>query len=69
VVNGRPTSKRIGAKFDWLAEKLQELGCTEALNLDGGGTASMVFNGKVIIQGEPTARALGSMIAFGNKEE
>jgi len=69
VVNGRPKKKYIGAKFDWLAEKLQELGCTEALNLDGGGTACMIFNGKVIIQGETTARSLGSMIAFGNKEE
>lgn len=68
VVNGRPTKNHIGVKFDWLAEKLQELGCTEALNLDGGGTAAMVFNGKAIIQGEPTARALGSMIAFGNRE-
>jgi exopolysaccharide biosynthesis protein len=69
VVNGRPTKKNIGVKFEWLAEKMLELGCTEALNLDGGGTACMVFNGKEIIQGEPTVRALGSMIAFGPKEE
>ena len=70
VVKGRPDSKYIGAKFDWLAEKMLELGCTEALNLDGGETACMVFNGKTIMQGvhgKKGVRALGSMIAFGLK--
>ena len=68
LVNGRPKKNHIGCNFQWLAEKMLELGCTEALNLDGGGTACMIFNGKVIMQGEPTARALGSMIAFGRME-
>ena len=67
VVVGIPSDKYIGAKGDWLIAKMQEYGCTEALNLDGGGTASMVFNGKVIIHGRWTKeqRTLGSMIAFG----
>ena len=68
VVVGVPNDKQyIGVKGDWLIAKMQEYGCTEALNLDGGGTACMVFNGKVIIQGRfrKERRPLGSMIAFG----
>ena len=68
VVVGVPNKdKYLGAKGEWLIAKMQEYGCTEALNLDGGGTASMLFNGKVIIQGrfKKEQRPLGSMIAFG----
>jgi exopolysaccharide biosynthesis protein len=67
VVKGEPKSKYAGVHLDWLAEKFREYGCTEALNLDGGGTACMVFNGKVLVQGDKTVRPLGSMIAFGAK--
>ncbi len=67
IVVGVPSNKYLGAKGSWLIAKMQEYGCVEALNLDGGGTASMVFNGKVIIQGrgKKQRRPLGSMIAFG----
>ena len=71
VVVGVPDDQKyLGVKGDWLIAKLQEYGCTEALNLDGGGTACMVFNGKVIIQGrfKKERRPLGSMIAFGPLE-
>ena len=71
VVVGVPDgNKYIGARGSWLIAKMQEYGCTEALNLDGGGTACMVFNGKVIIQGRfnTERRPLGSMIAFGRME-
>ena len=65
---GRPADKYAGAQLRWTAEKLQELGCTEALNLDGGATVVMAFNNKVILQGEMKAKNLrnvGSLIAFG----
>ena len=68
VLKGRPKSKYAGAHLSWLAEKLQEYGCTEALNLDGGGTACMFFNGKVVIQGQENLRSMGGMITFGLKE-
>ena len=70
LVVGVPTGKYIGADGAWLIARMQEYGCTEALNLDGGGTASMLFNGKVIIQGrwKKERRPLGSMIAFGPQE-
>ena len=68
---GRPTTKWQGYKLTWLAEKMQEYGVTEALNLDGGDTVALAFNNKVIIHGNMEAkklRNLGSMIAFGLKE-
>ena len=71
VTAGRPTSKWQGYKLTWLAEKMQEYGVTEALNLDGGDTVALAFNNKVIIHGNMEAkklRNLGSMIAFGLKE-
>ena len=67
VVRGEPKNKYIGVKFYWLADKLLEYGCTDALNLDGGGTACMLFNGKTIISGRGATRPLGSMIAFGTQ--
>ena len=65
AVKGEPDDKYIGVKGEWLIPKMREYGCTEALNMDGGGTACMVFNGKTILQGKGGDRALGSMIAFG----
>ena len=69
----------IGVTLDWMADKMAELGCTEALNLDGGGTATMFFNGKVILAGYlkkdkatkqyvPEFRSQGSLIGFGLPE-
>ena len=70
VTAGRPTSKYQGYKLTWLADKMLEYGCTEALNLDGGDTVALAFNNKVILHGNMEAkklRNLGSMIAFGLK--
>lgn len=47
VVDGR-TKLSKGMKFPELAEKLLKRGCQTAYNLDGGGSATMWFNGKVI---------------------
>ena len=44
---GRRTNSK-GASIAWLAEKMQERGAVEALNLDGGNTCSLIFNGKLI---------------------
>ena len=70
VTAGRPTSKYQGYKLTWLADKMLEYGCTEALNLDGGDTVALAFNNKIILHGNMEAkklRNLGSMIAFGLK--
>ena len=43
VVEGRSSGH--GQSCIWLAQKMQELGCLNAINLDGGGTAAMVLMG------------------------
>ena len=71
VTAGRPTKKYQGYKLTWLAEKMLEYGCTEALNLDGGATVALAFNNKIILHGDmeaKTLRNLGSMIGFGLKK-
>lgn len=48
VVSDGRTSQSAGLSLLQLAEIMQEYGCTEAYNLDGGGSATMVFNGEVV---------------------
>jgi len=52
VVDGRTATSRGLTLFD-LAEVFISLGCHTAYNLDGGGSASMWFNGRVV--NAPTA--------------
>ena len=47
VVDGR-TALSEGVTLDELAEIMLKYGCETAYNLDGGGTATMWFNGQVI---------------------
>ena len=65
VVRGRPKEKYAGVHLDWLAELMLERGCVEALNLDGGQTVTMMFNGQIIETGDKGLRSQGSMICFG----
>lgn len=69
VVRGRPTNRYAGVHLDWLAQLMKERGCVEALNLDGGLTATMMFNGKAIETGGSNLRSQGSMICFGTMPE
>ena len=69
VVRGRPKDSYAGVHLDWLAQLMQERGCVEALNLDGGLTATMMFNGKIIETGGTSLRSQGSMICFGTAEQ
>jgi exopolysaccharide biosynthesis protein len=45
-----------------LAQLFADRGCTAAYNLDGGGTAVMLFNGKIFSQQSNGGRALGDML-------
>ncbi len=47
VVDGRQTSSA-GMSFKELAAYMVKLGCTEAMNLDGGGSATFWVNGTVV---------------------
>ena len=39
-----------GLTLEELAERMAELGCEIALNLDGGGSTTMYFNGEIVNQ-------------------
>jgi exopolysaccharide biosynthesis protein len=49
VIQGRFPAKAEGADLVQEATILQQLGCVEALNLDGGGSSCMLVNGKETI--------------------
>jgi len=49
VVEGRFPGKSEGATLPELATILKDLGCIEGLNLDGGGSSSLLVNGKPTI--------------------
>ncbi|WP_353550301.1 phosphodiester glycosidase family protein [Sediminibacterium sp. KACHI17] len=50
AVEGRFPGKAEGATLTQLAQMLKDIGCTEALNLDGGGSSCILINGKQTIQ-------------------
>ncbi len=48
VVDGRSKGYSAGVTLTEFAQMFQDLGCTEAYNLDGGGSSTMVFMGRVV---------------------
>lgn len=48
VVDGRNEGYSKGMTLTEFAKVFADLGCTEAYNLDGGGSSTMVFMGKVV---------------------
>lgn len=48
VCDGRNSGGSAGLSLDELARILKGLGCTDAMNLDGGGSSAICVNGKVI---------------------
>ena len=67
AVEGRDDGSK-GARNSWVAQKMLELGCTEALNLDGGGTAVLMFMGEVLNRSPKNMRSINSLIGFGQSE-
>ena len=63
----------VGVTTPWLAEKLVELGVSEAINLDGGNTTCMIFMGDVINRPEGTKekdlRTVNGLIGVREGEE
>ena len=64
VVDGRQVDSR-GAYLKELAMLMMQFDCVEALNLDGGGSSSLVVNGKLVNNpiGLKSERAVMSFIA------
>ncbi|MBM3915724.1 MAG: phosphodiester glycosidase family protein [Sphingomonadales bacterium] len=50
VAEGRFPGRAEGLTLTQTAQLLQEIGCIEALNLDGGGSSCMLINGKETIK-------------------
>ena len=48
VVDGRQKDLSMGMTFGEMAEFMKQLGCTDALNLDGGGSTTFWLDGKVL---------------------
>jgi len=65
VVDGRQPSESNGASLADLADIFASLGCTDAINLDGGGSSTFVLNenGEFNVKNSPSA---GSLRAVAN---
>ncbi len=50
VVDGKQPTLSLGMTMDELADFMETLGCIDALNLDGGGSSTFVYQGQVINQ-------------------
>jgi len=48
VVDGRQPELSVGMSHRELAELMQRLGCTDAVNLDGGGSSTLWYQGQVM---------------------
>ncbi len=48
TVDGRQPDFSVGMNLRELAELLLELGATDAMNLDGGGSTTMFLGGKIV---------------------
>jgi hypothetical protein len=48
TVDGRQPRKSVGLTLEELAQLMIELGCREALNLDGGGSTTLVIRNRVV---------------------
>ena len=75
VVDGRQTGYSAGMKIPELARVFEELGCTSAYNLDGGGSAVMVFDAeRYSKQSNSGDRKLGDILliteaGYGKQED
>ena len=48
VVDGRSNGYSVGMDINELADLMLSLGCTEAYNLDGGGSSTMVYDDELV---------------------
>ena len=64
TVDGREPGVSVGMTLQELAEYLLNLGAVDAMNLDGGGSTTMVLDGKVVNKpSDPTGeRKIGDAI-------
>ena len=71
-VDGRQSGHSVGMTYSEIAEYMQKLGCQEALNLDGGGSATFWMLGQVInspSKGQPREIANGLVLVQKTQAE
>jgi len=71
-VDGRQRGVSVGMTFPELADEMVKLGCTEALNLDGGGSATFWLYGNVVnspSEGHERETGNGLVVVRKNKTE
>lgn len=65
-------SESKGESCVWMGEKMAELGCQSAINLDGGATSTMIFMGKQINKsgnyGDITNRKQNELLGIGHSD-
>lgn len=69
TIEGR-NKRSDGVGLVWTAERMKELGCVEALNLDGGNSVKLVFMGELVNSGltyndKKNSRTVTSLITLG----
>lgn len=68
AIQGRFPGVAEGASLLQTAQMLKDLGCVEALNLDGGGSSCLLVNGKeTIAPSDKTQRAIPAVFIIANK--
>jgi Phosphodiester glycosidase len=69
VIQGRFPGVAEGASLTQEAQLLKDIGCVEALNLDGGGSSCMLINGKetIIPSDKGTQRAIPAVFIIRKK--
>ena len=72
TVEGR-TERSFGVGLRWIAEQMQQLGCTEAINLDGGKSVQLLLMGQLINSesghSDEDSRSVSSLITLGTIPE
>ncbi|HRE30086.1 MAG TPA: phosphodiester glycosidase family protein [Anaerolineales bacterium] len=67
VVDGREQGYSRGVTLEEFAQIFSSLGATEAYNIDGGGSSTMYFNGRVVNNplGENKERGTSDILYLG----
>ncbi|MBE5793335.1 MAG: phosphodiester glycosidase family protein [Clostridiales bacterium] len=65
VVNGREENTE-GVTIEEFADIMYQLGCKQAYNLDGGNSATLVFNGKIVNEKQADERKVLDIIYFAS---
>ena len=69
ATDGRAATRNIGLTLSELTQTLQSLGCTDAMNLDGGGSETLVVNGRAINHpSDGREREITSILGFSARD-